>query len=209
MIVVQAVFFLLNLAAVLLLINVCCPNPHRRLKGIQRKEKAGFSPNPFSRRRGTGWYICNTSLPCGFFGFHLLALSCCLFEQVNLVSSSIDAVFLLRSFFLCTSLALRAAREQWFNLGFWGFVGFVWITPMLACLVLAVDDFLGNSQLMLYLSSLFSTNFFPQLITFLSPTILGGATEFANFTGPVKMGIITAILVAIALHLSLFLSHKK
>ena len=44
------------------------------------------------------------------------------------------------------------ALEQWFNLGFWGYVGIVWLTPILACLVLAVDDFLGNSELMLHLS---------------------------------------------------------
>ena len=209
MIVVQAVFFLLNLAAVLLLINVCCPNPHRRLKGIQRKEKLGLARIPFLADEAPGGIFVMLLSLVVFLVFtclHFLAVSS---EQVNSVSSSIDAVFLPGLFFLCISLALRAAREQWFNLGFWGFVGLVWITPMLACLVLAVDDFLGNSQLMLYLSSFSPLTFFPQLITFLSPTILGGATEIANFSGPVKMGIITAILVAIALHLSLFLSHKK
>ncbi|SVE32560.1 uncharacterized protein METZ01_LOCUS485414, partial [marine metagenome] len=33
---------------------------------------------------------------------------------------------------------LRAARERWFNVGFWGFLGLLWITPPLACMVLAV-----------------------------------------------------------------------
>ena len=33
---------------------------------------------------------------------------------------------------------LQAARETWFNLGFWGFVGLLWITPLLVCLILAV-----------------------------------------------------------------------
>ena len=72
------------------------------------------------------------------------------------------AIILPAIVFFCTALSLRAAREQWFNIGFWGYVGGLWITPMLACLVLAVDDFLGNSQLMLHLASsppsLFSRN---------------------------------------------------
>ena len=209
MIVVQAVFFLLNLAAVLLLINVCCPNPHLRLKGKQRKENLGIARIPFLADEAPGGIFVMLLSLVVFLVFtclHFLAVSS---EQVNSVSSSMDAIFLPGLFFLCTSLGLRAARELWFNLGFWGFVGFVWITPMLACLVLAVDDFLGNSQLMLYLSSLSPLTFFPQLITFLSPTILEGVTKIANFSGPVKIGIITAILVAFALHLSLFLSNKK
>ena len=47
MIVVQSTFFLLNLAALLVLINVCCPNPHLRLRGVQRKERLGISQIPF------------------------------------------------------------------------------------------------------------------------------------------------------------------
>ena len=120
MIVVQAVFFLLNLAAVLLLINVCCPNPHLRLKGIQRKEKLGLARIPFLADEAPGGIFVMLLSLVVFLVFtclHFLAVSS---EQVNSVSSSIDAVFLPGLFFLCTSLALRAAREQWFNLGFWG-----------------------------------------------------------------------------------------
>ena len=39
---------------------------------------------------------------------------------------------------LATALYLQASRELWFNLGFWGFVGLLWITPLLASMVLAV-----------------------------------------------------------------------
>ena len=52
---------------------------------------------------------------------HLLAVSS---ETVQSVAPSAQSVLLPGLVLLFTALALRAAREQWFNLGFWGFVGF-------------------------------------------------------------------------------------
>lgn len=204
MIVVQAIFFLLNLAAVLLLINVCCPNPHRRLKGIQRKEKLGIHRIPPLADESPGGIfaiILSLIVSLAFACLHFLAVSS---EQVNSVSSSLNTVFLPSLLFLCTSLSLRAAREQWFNLGFWGYVGLLWLTPVLACLVLAVDDLLGNSQFMLYLSALSPLTFFPQLITYVSPSLLSEASQFANFSMPVSTGISSAILLALVLTIRLF-----
>ena len=160
MIVVQSTFFLLNLAALLLLTNICCPNPHRRLKGVQRKKKLGIPKIPAlaDEAAGTMFVLTLSFIVVLVFGcLHFLAVSS---DQVNSVSTSINAVFLPGLIFLFTALSLRAAREQWFNLGFWGYVGIVWLTPILACLVLAVDDFLGNSELMLHLSSLSPLLFF-------------------------------------------------
>lgn len=208
MIVVQAIFFLLNLAAVLLLINVCCPNPHRRLKGIQRKEKLGIHRIPSLADESPGGIfaiILSLIVSLAFACLHFLAVSS---EQVNSVSSSLNTVFLPSLLFLCTSLSLRAAREQWFNLGFWGYVGLLWLTPVLACLVLAVDDLLGNSQFMLYLSALSPLTFFPQLITYVSPSLLSEASQFANFSMPVSTGISSAILLALVLTIRLF-RHQK
>ena len=154
MIVVQSTFFLLNLAALLVLINICCPNPHLRLRGVQRKERLGISQIPFLADEAPGGtfvlllsFICISVFAC----LHYLAISS---EQVNAVSHSINAVFLPGIVFFFFGSFFAAAHEQWFNIGFWGYVGGLWITPMLACLVLAVDDFLGNSQLMLHLASL-------------------------------------------------------
>lgn len=208
MIVVQAIFFLLNLAAVLLLINVCCPNPHRRLKGIQRKEKLGIHRIPPLADESPGGIfaiILSLIVSLAFACLHFLAVSS---EQVNSVSSSLNTVFLPSLLFLCTSLSLRAAREQWFNLGFWGYVGLLWLTPVLACLVLAVDDLLGNSQFMLYLSALSPLTFFPQLITYVSPSLLSEASQFANFSMPVSTGISSAILLALVLTIRLFRYQK-
>jgi len=40
-------------------------------------------------------------------------------------------------FFAACVVYLRAARERWFTVGFWGFLGLLWITPLLLCMVLA------------------------------------------------------------------------
>ena len=44
-------------------------------------------------------------------------------------------VFLLPCLFFAACLIyLRAARERWFTMGFWGFLGLLWITPLLLCI---------------------------------------------------------------------------
>ena len=154
MIVVQSTFFLLNLASLLLLINVCCPDPHRQLKGRQRSGRLGMNRVPVLADEAPGGLfvgalVCISTVV--YAVLHLLAVSS---ETVQSVAPSAQSVLLPGLVLLFTALALRAAREQWFNLGFWGFVGLLWLTPMLACLVLAVADFLGNSQLMLNIASL-------------------------------------------------------
>ena len=136
---------------------------------------------------------------------HFLAVSS---DQVNSVSTSINSVFLPGLIFLFTALSLRAAREQWFNLGFWGYVGIVWLTPILACLVLAVDDFLGNSELMLHLSSLSPITFFPQLITYLSPQLFLDRPQLIDFSLSVKTGTISVIVLTLLLTFRLFRSNK-
>ncbi|MEK9783857.1 MAG: hypothetical protein VW312_04390 [Opitutales bacterium] len=208
MIVVQSTFFLLNLATLLVLINICCPNPHLRLRGVQRKERLGISQIPFLADEAPGGpfvillsFICISVFAC----LHYLAVSS---DQVNAVSHSINAVFLPGLLFLCTALSLRAAREQWFNIGFWGYVGGLWVTPMLACLVLAVDDFLGNSQLMLHLASLSPITFFPQLIVYVSPDLMSEGPRLINLSSTIQTGIIASILLVIVLTFTLFRSNR-
>ncbi len=209
MIVVQSTFFLLNLAALLLLTNVCCPNPHRRLKGMQRKEKLSLSKVPSLADEAPGAVlVISLSLiaTCVFGCLRFLAFSP---DQFHSASTYLNAVFLPGLIFLLTALSLRAAREQWFNLGFWGYVGFVWLTPILACLVLAVDDFWGNSQLMLHLASLSPLTFFPQLITYLSPDLIPGEAQFVDLSTSVETGVIAAISQAIILTIKLFQSNRS
>lgn len=208
MIVVQSTFFLLNLAALLVLINICCPNPHLRLKGVQRKERLGISQIPFLADEATGGpLVVLLSLICisVFACLHYLAVSS---EQVNAVSHSINAVLLPGFLFFSSALSLRAAREQWFNIGFWGYVGGLWVTPMLACLVLAVDDFLGNSQLMLHLAALSPITFFPQLIVHVSPDLMSEGSQLINLSSTIQTGIIATILLVIVLTFTLFRSNR-
>ena len=55
------------------------------------------------------------------------------------ISPSLSSLIIIPSIgILATAIYLQAAREMWFNLGFWGYVGLLWITPLLASLVLAV-----------------------------------------------------------------------
>ena len=209
MIVVQSTYFLLNLASLLLLINVCCPDPHRQLKGRQRSGKLGMSRIPaLADEAPGGLFVC--VLVCistvVYAVLHLLAVSS---ETVQSVAPSAQSVLLPGLVLLFTALALRAAREQWFNLGFWGFVGLLWLTPMLACLVLAVDDFLGNSQLMLNIASLSPLTFFPQLMVFLAPDIFPNPTPLINLSTSIKIGVITSTLLAIFLSITLFRTLKK
>tara|TARA_B100002019_G_scaffold283847_1_gene290772 strand:- start:1698 stop:2945 length:1248 start_codon:yes stop_codon:yes gene_type:complete len=208
MIVVQSTFYLLNLAALLFLTNICCPNPHRRLKGMQRKKKLGIPKIPAlaDEAAGTMFVLTLSFIVVLVFGcLHFLAVSS---DQVNSVSTSINSVFLPGLIFLFTALSLRAAREQWFNLGFWGYVGIVWLTPILACLVLAVDDFLGNSELMLHLSSLSPITFFPQLITYLSPQLFLDRPQLIDFSLSVKTGTISVIVLTLLLTFRLFRSNR-
>ena len=124
------------------------------------------------------------------------------------MSHSINAVFLPGIVFFFSALSLRAAREQWFNIGFWGYVGGLWVTPMLACLVLAVDDFLGNSQLMLHLAALSPITFFPQLIVYVSPDLMSEGSQLINLSSTIQTGIIASILLVIVLTFTLFRSNR-
>jgi hypothetical protein len=208
MIVVQSIYFLLNLAALLLLTNICCPDPHLRLKGMQRKEKLGIRKIPVlaDEAAGSAFVITLSCIVVLVFGcLHFLAISS---EQINTVSLSFNAVFLPGIIFLFTALSLRAAREQWFSLGFWGYIGIVWLTPLLACLVLAVHDFLGNSELILHLSSLSPITFFPQLLTYLSPHLFWDRPQIIDFSLSVKTGTISVIVLTVLLTFSLFRSNK-
>ena len=67
--------------------------------------------------------------------FISLANSSEIWNLQSTIFSTISIPFLV---VLASSLYLQACREQWFNIGFWGFVGLLWITPLLASLVVAV-----------------------------------------------------------------------
>ncbi len=137
-ILVESIFLGLSILALLALTNICCPNRHLFIKGIQRVRKFSLRRTPLLADECSGlWFVvllsgitiavftCLTSLALGSNSWEL--------------SSSLSSLVIIPCLcILITTIYLQGARETWFNLGFWGFVGLLWITPLLICLVLAV-----------------------------------------------------------------------
>jgi hypothetical protein len=161
---VQSIFFGLSLLGILTLVNTCCPNQHLHLKGAQRANRLGLSSIPLAadESRGTWFVLILSAMVC--------TVQAILLQQAiasNLFFSKIpglEAVFLPSLLIIACSLYLQAARELWFSLGFWGFVGLLWITPLLACLVLAVGWGQEHIDLISLLSSLCPILSLPQTL---------------------------------------------
>jgi hypothetical protein len=209
MVVVQSTFFLLSIGAILILTNICCPNPHRRLKGIQRIKKLGLPNIPWLADEAPGGVFAILLALLTILPYTLLHLLAVFSESIVSISSSPSSIIAPASFLLFCTLSLRAAREHWFNLGFWGFVGLLWLTPMLACLVLAVNDFLGNSQLMLHLSSLSPLTFIPQLMVHHSPNLVDPANALVDLSTSVRTGMVASIIGFLFLTFKLWKSSIK
>ena len=145
---VQSVFFGLSILGILTLINTCCPDRHLHLKGQQRAGRLGLPTIPFAadESRGTWFVLVLSAMVCAVHAILLVqAQESGLFFSDTIidgltVSLRIGYLAYLLPAILVTACAiyLQAARELWFSLGFWGFVGLLWITPLLACLVIAV-----------------------------------------------------------------------
>jgi len=208
-VIVQSTFFLLSLAAILILINIVCPNPHRRLKGLQRIQRIGLPSIPWLADEAPGALFATLLAFLTILTYttlHLLAVSS---ESILSISSSPSSILFPASFLLFCTLSLRAAREQWFNLGFWGFLGLLWLTPILACLVLAINDFLGNSQLMLYVSSLSPVTFIPQLLIHHSPHLIDEANPLVDLSASIQFGMAASFVCFILLTYNLWKSSSK
>lgn len=209
MVVVQSTFFLLSLAAILILINISCPNPHRRLKGMQRIQKIGLPSIPWLADEAPGALFATLLAFLAILTYSILHLLAVSSESVASISSSPASILFPASFLFFCTLSLRAAREQWFNLGFWGFLGLLWLTPILACLVLAVNDFLGNSQLMLHVSSLSPVTFIPQLLIHHSPHLIDEANPIVDLSASIKTGMVASFVCFILLTYKLWKTSFK
>lgn len=147
LVIVQTVFLGLSTLAILSLVNVCCPNLHLFNKGIQRAEKLGLPRVPHSadESSGLGFVIILGLLTLSVHAF-LLSLS--VRSEFWQSHPSLSEILLIPGLaLLATCLYLQASRELWFNLGFWGFVGLLWVTPFLATLVITVgwqEEFIGS-----------------------------------------------------------------
>lgn len=147
LVIVQTVFLGLSTLVILALVNFCCPNLHLFNKGIQRSEKLHLPRIPLAadESSGLGFVIILGLLTLSVHAFLLNLTERSEFWQTSV--SSYELVMLPGLVLLATCMYLQAARELWFNIGFWGFVGLLWVTPFLASLVIIVgwnDEFSGT-----------------------------------------------------------------
>tara|TARA_B100001248_G_scaffold101115_1_gene75157 strand:+ start:31 stop:1686 length:1656 start_codon:yes stop_codon:yes gene_type:complete len=210
LILVISIFFSLSLLFILCLVNICCPNRHLYLKGIQRVAKFNLPRIPRTADESSG------------LGFVLILGLISLFTYFALINLALNSDFwALRSSFLslCTIPAailfiticyLQASREQWFNLGFWGFIGLLWITPLMASLVLGVGWGEENMGVMLKLLAINPLSIIPiHWISENSEMIGLPQNLYQDFKSAVWFGLLIAGLFAIILQVRLFYLRKK
>lgn len=209
LILVQSIFWGLSLFAILSLINICCPNQHLYLKGIQRSEKLQLDRVPRSADEGSGaWFACSLAVLTGIVHVifsHLIANS----EVWNGYPSVLDTITIPILMIVTVSLYLQAARELWFNLGFWGFVGLLWITPLLTCLVLAVgweEEFINGIMKLL---SICPTSIIPLHLILEYSNMLEIPKEFnAPVEEAIVFGLILSFCLALFLQIRLRLKRR-
>ena len=135
---VQTILFTLSLATAVLIIHVTCPTRHQYIKGKRRAAKLDLPTVPLlaDEKPGAIVILCLAILmPVTHFMLLMRAAdSNMYFNQFP----ELETFALPCILFAACLVYLRAARERWFNVGFWGFLGLLWITPPLACMVLAV-----------------------------------------------------------------------
>ena len=210
LILVLTIFFGLSLAAILCLVNICCPNLHLHLKGNQRSRMLNLKKIPFLADESSGFgFVSILSI------LTILVYSCFLTLGFNsdiwkLAAPSLQSLFLPFLLIFCTSVYLQAAREQWFNLGFWGFLGLLWITPLLTSLVLLIGWQKDFTDFILKLLSLNPISWFPMHLMIeysdrahLSQILSEDLLEAQWF------GIYIALIFAIFLQTRLYLTRKK
>ena len=210
LILVLTIFFGLSLAAILCLVNICCPNLHLHLKGNQRSRMLNLKKIPFLADESSGFgFVSILSI------LTILVYSCFLSLGFNsdiwkLSAPSLQSLFLPFLLIFCTSVYLQAAREQWFNLGFWGFLGLLWITPLLTSLVLLIGWQKDFTDFILKLLSLNPISWFPMHLMIeysdrahLSQILSEDLLEAQWF------GIYTALIFAIFLQTRLYITRKK
>ena len=210
LILVLTIFFGLSLAAILCLVNICCPNLHLHLKGNQRSRMLNLRKIPFLADESSGFgFVSILSI------LTILVYSCFLTLGFNsdiwkLAAPSLQSLFLPFLLIFCTSVYLQAAREQWFNLGFWGLLGLLWITPLLTSLVLLIGWQKDFTDFILKLLSLNPISWFPMHLMIeyserahLSQILSEDLLEAQWF------GIYTALIFAIFLQTRLYITRKK
>ena len=210
LILVIGIFFSLSLLFILCLINICCPNQHLYLKGIQRISKFNLARIPRMADEGSGLVIMLVLSIITLFTYSVLIKLALHSDAWKLNSSFLSLCLIPASTLLLAVIYLQASREQWFNLGFWGFVGLLWITPLLASLVLGVGWGEENIGLILKLLAINPLSIIPMHWIYEHAEIVKLPQEIAqNVNSAIQFGLLIAGIFAILLQSRLYFIRKK
>ena len=210
LILVIGIFFSLSLLFILCLINICCPNQHLYLKGIQRISKFNLARIPRMADEGSGLVLMLVLSIITLFTYSVLIKLALHSDAWKLNSSFLSLCLIPASTLLLAVIYLQASREQWFNLGFWGFVGLLWITPLLASLVLGVGWGEENIGLILKLLAINPLSIIPMHWIYEHAEIVKLPQEIAqNVNSAIQFGLLIAGIFAILLQSRLYFIRKK
>ena len=210
LILVISIFFSLSLLLILCLVNICCPNRHLYLKGIQRVAKFNLPRIPRTADESSGLGIVLILGLITLFTYSALINLALNSDFWVLGSSFLSLCIIPAATLFLTICYLQASREQWFNLGFWGFIGLLWITPLLVCLVLGVGWGEENIGVILKLLAINPLSIIPiHWISENSEMIGLPQNLYQDFNSAIWFGLLIAGLFAIILQVRLFYLRKK
>ena len=210
LILVISIFFSLSLLFILCLVNICCPNRHLYLKGIQRVAKFNLPRIPRTADESSGLGIVLILGLITLFTYSAL-INLALNSDFWVLGSSFLSLCIIPSATLFLTICyLQASREQWFNLGFWGFIGLSWITPLLASLVLGVGWGEENIGVILKLLAINPLSIIPLHWISENSEMIGLPQNLSqDFNSAIWFGLLIAGLFAIILQVRLFYLRKK
>ncbi len=204
---VQTILFSLSLAAAVLIIHVTCPTRHQYVKGRRRAAKLNLTNVPLMADEKPGGIIVlglGVMMPLTHFLLLMRAAESGLYFDKFPAQETLVLPCLL---FAACLVYLRAARELWFNIGFWGFLGLLWVTPPLACMVIAVGWEEDGLNTLFHLGSLSPPFAFFEIAGRPQDMDLG---EHENaFRQAAIFGVIFSILIALILSVFHFLQRRK
>jgi hypothetical protein len=210
LILVISIFFSLSVLFILCLINICCPNRHLYLKGIQRIAKFNLARIPRIADESSGLVLTLILAAITLFTYCLLISLALDSEAWELTSSFLSLSLIPAAILMLAVIYLQASRELWFNLGFWGFVGLLWITPLLASLVLGVGWGEENMSLILRLLAINPLSIIPMHWMYEHADIGNLPEEITqNLESAIWFGLLIAGILAIVLQARLYFLRKK
>ena len=210
LILVISIFFSLSLLFILCLVNICCPNRHLYLKGIQRVAKFNLPRIPRTADESSGLGIVLILGLINLFTYSALINLALNSDFWALGSSFLSLCIIPAATLFLTICYLQASREQWFNLGFWGFIGLLWITPLLASLVLGVGWGEENMSVILKLLAINPLSIIPIHWMSENSEMIGLPQNLSqDFNSAIWFGLLIAGLFAIILQVRLFYLRKK